>query len=214
MTPRFVCTFPVVPTEEKAIILVKLIVSTLCGLAAPTQPRRDFYCVGHIPLCVFPGVYRNLCHHCQWCSGSIALRIMLQGWSRNRQGFSSWCPCNTHGTNLTDLLSILQWESEGDYGPGVQQEVSVKEGERVLNNLGTVWECWGSVYMAHEPKVEKDWIFLIVICCTGVELGVKISGLSFWKVATTGNRSALFLGGSTSQNFLNMSICFHWDLGK
>lgn len=45
MTSRFVCTVFVVPTKEKAIILMKLFMSTLCGLAAPTQPRFEFLCV-------------------------------------------------------------------------------------------------------------------------------------------------------------------------
>lgn len=64
MTSRFVCTILVVPTEKKAIILVKLIVSTLCGLAAPTQPRFEFLCVGHNPSpgcgeCVFFQEYKE-----------------------------------------------------------------------------------------------------------------------------------------------------------
>lgn len=60
--------------------------------------------------------------------------------------------------------------------------------------------------MAHEPKARKDEIFFI--CWADVELEMKIAGLSLRKVATTGNRSILFLGGGTSWNFLNMSICY------
>lgn len=220
MTPRFVCTFPVVPTEEKAqswwnSLHLHCVVWLLPHSPDVTSIVWDISPCQGVGEYVFSQEYMEI--SAITASGVLVAQHsgwMLQGWSRNRQGVSSWCPCNTHGPNLTDLLSILQCESEGDYGPGVQQEVSVKEGERVLNNLGTVWERLGSVYMAHEPKVEKDWIFLIIICCAGVGLGVEISGLSLWKVATTGNRSTLFLGGSTSQNFLNMSICFHWDLGK
>lgn len=66
--------------------------------------------------------------------------------------------------------------------------------------------------MAHESKVEKDEIFFFFFSWAHVELEVKISELSLRKVATTGKRSTLFVGGGTSQNFLNMSTCYAYFL--
>lgn len=52
MTSRFVCTVLVVSTEEKALILVKLIVSMLCGLDADFLRGGPSPCQG-VGECVF-----------------------------------------------------------------------------------------------------------------------------------------------------------------